>query len=1317
MAYTTRHVNSHTGVNNFTCLEGSIPCATLAYALEDLHDDTTVLLENDVVSHPNITTVQDGPISNISISSSRGSTLINCSEEGGFAFINVDGLSITNVEFHNCGALRNSTSYNAHGDPLAYTVSLYLYNCTDVSLVSTTVSNSPGAGVVMLAVTGCVEIVNSTFIGNGRLVSRKGYNYSRTSETEMLAGGGLLVELPSCPLGVSSNECCGSSTECFQNCSLPWYNDVTYAITNTLFSNNTAETPDFNTNSFLDNPQITHFTAIGRGGGLSVFVKGRTENISVVVSECSFDNNWALYGGGLFMETWHYPTNVSLEVFDSSFTRNALPYNSVTNTGTGGGGLRYNEPYCDGTRNTLLVKGCTFDSNRAFWGGGSSITFQSEDDQSRDGVVLVNCTYTRNTARLGAATDLTHYIGHPTVVLQDVVITENSNQYSNNSGYISGEGVVYLYLVRLLVKSTIEFGKNEGSGISSFSSVIHFLDDSTSLFYDNHAFRGAALALYGGAAIVLHKGSQLNFTENKADTVGGAIYHAILGNRALFDNGACPIRMSAGLNWSHTDLWFVNNSAAQGRGMSIYTYSIYPCVERGVTKLNETLYWSAFNYECDEQKYPDCFRLQVSGDGSIIQPNEGLSLKAFPGEIAALPFNVADGQNKGVKVPFEAIITSNDGNAGYSIDVLNSSSVLVTGLPSNKTFIRLHSIEPQTVQVRVDLEIIHCPPGYLLDGGNDDKQVCQCKIDSSFAGLSCDGKRYRTILNPSYWIGYTDEGAGFHSGLCPSGFCHSRSLSLNGSDHFNSTSLDKVVCGPQRRTGVLCGKCKEGYGVSFYQPFPCVPCNDSSSRLTVNGRHYDVLLIWFVTEFVPLNVVFLLFILFNVNILSGWGGALYTFVFFCQVVTTSPVFLANNVSIWGESSGAFIVFLSINRFLANLWSLNFFSFFVPPEHTCFSRASYVQVAITGAYFTLLLWPLFLYIFLSAIHRCYRRGYCCSPAHRCLFRMGKTLSKCQKSEGGGVNSLAGLCSFFVLAYTKLVILTWEILSKAEVHSSNGDSKMVFWYNGTVPWFDRDLHAPYAVPILLCSLVTVMVPTLLLVSFPLLPKLLVKLNLHERRPFCWIISLLNKSYLVFLYDIFQGCFKPKARYFAALYLLYRHLFVMVWAFADSEAISFWQIIISVYFTLFHSLAQPFKNDKVNKLTSVIFAILILILFLSNRNFNDSQLEALRIWRRPVIIVFLFTPHAIIATLILWRAVCIVRKRCRKRGAPDAETSTADILEMQTSQSNTDSDHEWSTVKHIFNRHREPSRENALLRKSDEGVFSVANLSLGDELLSEV
>ena len=1300
MAYTTRHVNSHTGVNNFTCLEGSIPCATLAYALEDLYDDTTVLLENDVVSHPNVTTVQDGPISNISISSSRGSTLINCSEEGGFAFINVDGLSITNVEFHNCGALRNSTSYNAHGDPLAYTVSLYLYNCTDVSLVSTTVSNSPGAGVVMLAVTGCVEIVNSTFIGNGRLICRNKLCNPLDSD---LAGGALYIELPSCAPGMV---CDGSDIDFPDAPSLPRYSDVMYTIKNCSFINNTAETPDYKTYSFIDYPKTNYFTAIGRGGGLSVFVKGITENVRVVVSECSFDNNWALYGGGLFMETWHYPTNVSLEVFDSSFTRNALPYSPTKNMGTGGGGLRYAQPYCQGERTTLLIKGCSFESNDAYWGGGASLSLQSGGTEGD--IIIENCTFQQNTARLGAAIDFNTYDGEPAAIVRDLTVTNNSDHYAGRDslGHIKGEGVVYTYGVTVYVHSSAMFSHNRGGAVSSLYGTIHFLDDSTSLFHGNHAFRGAALALYGGAAIVLHNGSQLNFTENKADTVGGAIYHAALGNRALLDSGACPIRMSAGLNWSHTDLWFINNLAVQGgRGMSIYIYSIYPCVERSLDELNET--FSSFHYECDNRTIPNCCKLQVSGDGSIISPtrNASLPMVAFPGEQVPLPFTVEDELHSKVQVHFEGVV--HDNNSTYAVSMLNRSKILIKGSPTEGADLQLHSLESQTVDVLMKLDIVQCPPGFLLSSDEYGLGVCEC--GNSTPGLTCKETIYRTWLDYNYWVGYIHNASnGYQTGRCPPGFCREQPLPLKGSDHFNSTSLDKVVCGPQNRTGVLCGRCKEGYGVSFYQPFQCVPCSDSSSRLTVNGYHYDVLLIWFFTEFVPFNVVFLLFILFNVNILSGWGGALYTFVFFCQVVTTSPVFLANNSSIWEDTPSTFSVFLSISKLMAGFWSLSFFSYFVPPKQSCFSESTSVQSVIIVTYFMLLLWPLLLYFMLSAIHRCYCRGYCCRPTHRCLFRMGRTLSKCQKSEGGGVNSLAGLCSFFVLAYTKLVILTWEILAKAEVNSINMNGlqrRNVFWYDGNVAWFDQDLHAPYAVPVLLCSLVTLMVPTLLLISFPLLPKLLVKLNLHERRPFCWIISLLNTSYLLFLYDIFQGCFKPNARYFAALYLLYRPLFVLVLALTNNQETGILQLSLCILFMLLHSFVQPFRSDKVNKTAALIFAVLAFIIMGGDMGFYIHQCQhmdkgTMATTVKVLILFLLFIPHVVAAfVIVLHCGASLVRKR-RYQGQQQEMHPGGEYKSVEMEASGRYDD-DWKAVKCIFERKDDEWDDQRSVQENDQNM----------------
>ena len=737
--------------------------------------------------------------------------------------------------------------------------------------------------------------------------------------------------------------------------------------------------------------------------------------------------------------------------------------------------------------------------------------------------------------------------------------------------------------------------------------------------------------------------------------------------------------------------------------MSIYTYSIYPCVERSLDELNKT--FSTFYYECDNHTIPNCQDLQVSGDGSIINPtrNASLPLVAFPGEQVPLPFTVEDELHTEVQVHFEGVV--HDNNSTYAVSMLNRSKILIKGSPTQGADLQLHSLESQTVDVLMKLDIVWCPPGFLLSSHEYGLGVCEC--GNSTPGLTCKEAVYQTQLDYSNWVGYITVGnasKGYQSGHCPPGFCLEQSLTLNGSDHYSLDGLDETVCGPQNRTGVLCGKCKEGYGVSFYQPFQCVSCRDSSSRLTVNGYHFDVLLIWFFAEFVPFNIVFLLFILFNVNILSGWGGALYTFVFFCQVVTTSPVFLTHSTSIWEDTPSAFSVFLSISKLMAGFWSLSFFSYFVPPNQSCFSETTSVQSVIISIYFILLLWPLLLYFLLSAIHRCYRRGYCCRSAHRCLFRVGKTLSKCQQSEGGGVNSLAGLCSFFVLAYTKVVILTWQILAKAEVHSftMNGLQKgNVFWYNGTVPWFDGSLHAPYAVPILLCSLVTVMIPTLLLVSFPLLPKLFVKLNLQERRPFCWIISLLNTSYLLFLYDIFQGCFKPNARYFAALYLLYRPLFVMAWALTNNQETGILQLSFCILFTLLHSFVQPFRSDKVNKIAALIFAVLAFIIMGGDMSLYIHQCQhtgthTMAITVKVLIIFLLFIPHVVAAFFIVLHCASLVRKR-RYQGRQQ-EMHPGDEYKSVEMEASGRCDDDWKAVKGIFDRKDDEWDDQCNVQRND-------------------
>ena len=1308
-AYTVRSVNWLTGHDNSTCWKGTIPCKNLAYALEELHNNTVVLLELGYVSHSSTSTVQ-GPISNITVKSSHSNvtTVINCFEHGGFAFTKVSELIIANVEFHGCGALHNSTSYDESGESTPYMMSLYLYNCTDVSLISINVSYSPGAGVVMLAVRGRVNVTDSAFFHNGFQITHNGSYINESALIGRLAGGGLKIELPSCPPGVNSVDCNGNNDICPSEGSLlPRYADVVYNIEKCSFISNTAEAPNFDTYRFSNFPDTSYFTTIGRGGGVSIVVKGVSHGISIAVTSCHFEDNWSLYGAGLFMELWHRPDNVSLTITDSNFTRNHLPYSSMQNIGTGGGGLRYAHQYCPEHQregNTVIINGCNFIDNSAYWGGGVSLVLLPQQNILQNNPVLfLSSSFVGNVARFGAAADFApkSNIHAPRAMLQDMQFVNNRVKYADRQSYINGEGIVYMYSTTLYVNSSLSILSNEGNGISSLYSKIHFLKGSTSLFYNNSAYRGAALALYGSAAILLHNGSQLNFTENKADTLGGAIYHAALGNRAVLFSGNCPIKLADGAtDWNDTDvtLYFINNEVTQGAsGNSIYISSFLPCVQKNLDEVNDMFKWRAFRYECDNVTNPNCTDHQVSGDGSTVELTKhfNLSITAFPGEQCPLPFNVEDDLHNKVQVHFQGEVY--DYNSTYPVEVLNGRSVFVTGRPEKNARLQLLSTESQILSVLVWLNITECPPGFLLQNNSEGAWVCQCASRAllAYIGISCDPNDMTSKLIHNYWIGYltaaSDSNAsiGFQSGRCPLGFCHSQSLTLKGSNHYNSASLDEKVCGPQNRTGVLCGNCKDGYGVSVLlnKWFQCVPCAESSST-----DSFKVVVIWFFTEFVPLNIVLILFIVFNVNILSGWGGALYGVIFYFQIVPSTPPFQYQAPSGTDELSATdwYGWSLYINGFLSNLWNLMFFSAFIPLKDACVSKTTTVQGAILLTYLLILLWPVTVYSCLIAIHKCYHHGYCCRPAHKCLFRVGKLLAKFQHAEGGGVNSLAGLCSFFVLIYTKLVLLTWGICGGSRIQYSNDEFRYVFLYNGNVPWFDPKLHAPYAVPILLCSIVTVLIPTLLLVSFPLVPRLLVKLNLHERRPFRWIISLLSTSYLTFLFDIFQGCFKPNTRYFAALYLIYRHLFVFVWSFLGWFVMSFgvYQSVLGLTFIMLHLLAQPFASNAVNRITGLVMVNLTVVIILSQwiilleQEFEIAQLAPVKI----LIIVLLYIPHFAVAIRFTWVIVQYIYRRimqrCASKGTTPIRQGSSAEHELEESGRHRNVD-DWDAVRHLCER----------------------------------
>ena len=128
------------------------------------------------------------------------------------------------------------------------------------------------------------------------------------------------------------------------------------------FTNNSAtENSVFRTSSETFSSQIFS----GRGGALGVFINESLHNISVVISDCRFEHNYARsFGGGIFL------------IFDGFNTQHMINVDrtwvlsNIAVVGGGGVQLSYISNGITGSPHMANFTDCVFDGNRGMAGGG-----------------------------------------------------------------------------------------------------------------------------------------------------------------------------------------------------------------------------------------------------------------------------------------------------------------------------------------------------------------------------------------------------------------------------------------------------------------------------------------------------------------------------------------------------------------------------------------------------------------------------------------------------------------------------------------------------------------------------------------------------------------------------------------------------------------------------------------------------------------------------------------------------------------------------------------------------------------------------------
>ena len=434
-------INPNIGKDTANCISGEEPCKTLGWAFQTTNrrSSTKYFLERGTHILNTSTNTFDKSLSSLAFvgnATNSSDVVIHCTAENtGLAFEGLRTVTFLYLTFYNCSALRNSTtrdyqSYTSYAMPAKFykfQVGLYFYLCTDVTMLSVNVSNSPSAtGVVMYDTNGTNQITDSVFQRN--IIS---INTTNTPSPNG-GGGGFYVEFTYCKPG---NADCNNKQE-----SKETITGAKYQFLQCNFLNNQAHDSSIDKGTYLVEFKSDH-VAFGRGGGLSIYVKGDSYNNAFEVIESNFEGNNATWGGGMLAEFQDYSANNSIKIMNSSFINNEVYYTATS--GTGGGGLRlghyvyHPSKYAAVPGNIINVDHCTFSGNKALNGGGVSISV-ARQNTSTDKLAEININdgfFFRNTARLGSAIHVDDFPLILVGLIADVHLART---------YIQGNSVDYL---------------------------------------------------------------------------------------------------------------------------------------------------------------------------------------------------------------------------------------------------------------------------------------------------------------------------------------------------------------------------------------------------------------------------------------------------------------------------------------------------------------------------------------------------------------------------------------------------------------------------------------------------------------------------------------------------------------------------------------------------------------------------------------------------------------------------------------------------------------------------------------------------------
>ena len=1226
----TIYIDPENGHDNSSCINSNSPsvlCRSLDFALRHRANSTQyVLLEGThILNH--VAEPFEGLDTLAFTGTNMDTTIIECANIFiGFAFVDMHTLHFSNLTFNGCSALRNSTTRNFYKTEFALykiLVGLYFYHCHNVEMSHVTVSNSPIAtGVVMYDTDGIVTIADSVFTNN-TVPPKDEYR-------PFPGGGGFYVEFSYC---VPGDDTCTDERISYESRN----RGAQYLFSRSTFSHNRANNSDNVSVSTFIIPHRSNHESFGRGGGLSILINGNASDNIISVSECFFDSNEAVWGGGLFVEYHDNTANNTINVLNSNFTNNKCYF--TTHSGTGSGGMRIGYFVYDnvnGTKgNTITVDGCTFRNNSALNGGGLSIipVSQSTSQDLITKISIINSVFVNNVARLGSAITVDRFSliqggSLPNISVENCTFTSNIVEYVKNiSGYESrnvpyqvGKGAVFIHQISVSFRGEIHFSGNIGTALAVVTAIINFTECNAT-FNSNTGNNGGAIALLGAAHILINDDTNMTFFNNKATSEGGAIYNKYIEDENLqsytiYTN--CFIRhvnpYLAPENWMSYFEFYNNFDHCGNRKSSIHSTSILPCSwagGSGVSSNKSSIFcWNRWIY------WEQPFTLQGSCKGEVNSDVGNItfidtyrndnSIEAFPGQPFQLPINVRDDLHTDVSA-HTVFLGSTDSN-GSAVGDLNQygdsayiwgESISVRGAENDSITVLLDSLGDRVWHVEVVVNLLTCPPGFKSSdktGNNTITTTCVCAGTYQQA-VTCDQNSLKAYLKNDNWMGPPSEqdDSNYVVVICPPGYCYTNIYSGSLLLPNNTDELDRLVCGTQNRTGIVCGECIEGFGPAINSlTYECVNCSDHN---VVRGN----IVKYVFSVYVPLAILFTILILLDIRLTTGPANA---FILYCQVVASTFDLNADGQVPLNLVTNSSDKLLDAVRIPYAIFNLEFIENFLPPLclGTHLNTLSLLLMKYVVALAPVLM---ILFVILCVKLTSFITNRCCrgeSMFHRMYVGTRNRDENGQRHEITEA-ILPAFATFLLLSYNKFSTISTFLVDSQPLLREDGSAihPPRVYYDGQYSTHDPEYCLHYLLPAVIIFSTFVIIPPLLLLDYPL-------------RVFEWCLSKVNclwKYYRVdkvhvFL-DTFQGCYKNKMRFFAGLYFLFRLVVNIAYILANTWLAQFAvQQVACVIMIMLLALCQPYKKKWLNYVDILIFTNLAVLNSLSFYLYSFSQIN---------------------------------------------------------------------------------------------------------------